>query len=321
MRVLGVIGTMVWDEIWRDGEIRSPVEKWGGISYALAAAETVCAPELSVRPIVKMGRDLSERGFRFMRELTCVEALKAVQVVDEPNTRVELQYESDVRRCERISGGIPTWDWAELAPRVAGCDALYINFITGRELDLTTAQALRREYSGPIYADLHSLLLGIGPGGERSPRALARWTEWLACFDAVQLNEDELGRLSARWGDPWAFAADVVGRHIPLLFVTLGARGAAYIMVPGALPLGAWRRSSILRPGPVKTGRVSGDAVTGGDPTGCGDVWGITTCSALLDSDDVEAAMRTANEMASRNAELRGAVELRRALRGEIGRG
>jgi hypothetical protein len=38
---------------------------------------------------------------------------------------------------------VPAWTWEELEPRIAGCDALYVNFITGLEFGLEVAQQVR----------------------------------------------------------------------------------------------------------------------------------------------------------------------------------
>ena len=84
-----------------------------------------------------------------------------------------------------------------MEPRLRGCDALYVNFVTGSEFDLTTALELRRGFRGPIYADIHSLTLATGPSGERSLRPLRDSREWVECFDVVQVNEDELGSIAA----------------------------------------------------------------------------------------------------------------------------
>ncbi|HEX2166884.1 MAG TPA: hypothetical protein VHG09_06550 [Longimicrobiales bacterium] len=195
MRV-GVLGTMVWDRIFsRDGR-SVPIEEWGGISYALAAASAACPAGATVVPLVRVGGDLAEQAWRFLRPLPHMDLETGITVVSEPNNRVELRYNDNQRRAERLTGGVSPWTWVELAPRVRDLDALYINFISGFEMELETAQALRAHFAGPIYADVHSLLLGVGPGGLRVPRPLESWREWLRCFDAVQLNEDELATLA-----------------------------------------------------------------------------------------------------------------------------
>lgn len=320
-RTLGVIGTLVWDRIFeRDGR-SEPVEEWGGIGYALGALSTSIPDGWRLLPILKLGRDLAEEGRRFVRGIPGVDD-SGIVVVPEANNRVDLRYQDESRRQERLSGGVPPWTWPELAPFVDLCDALYVNFISGFEMELQTAQALRVGYRGPTYADLHSLFLHMTRHGERVPRSLEAWEAWLRCFDAVQMNEDEFDLLGAQ-GDSWALAAGALGPDLRLITVTLGARGAAYVSASDFEDdPGRWRRGGALT---VSTGARSGrvaphEAPRVGDPTGCGDVWGATTFARLLGGDDLETAMTRANRMAGRNVEHRGARGLFRHLAGRLSR-
>lgn len=326
LRRVGVLGTFVWDRIHARAGRAAVVEEWGGIAYALSAFAAFCPPGWRVVPILKIGRDLDQRARAFLASLPGMDTLPAVRTVEEPNNRVELRYVDRERRTERLTGGVPGWTWEELEPLLPGLDALYVNFIAGWELDLEGALRLRTACLGPVYADLHSLLLDVGPEGRRVPRSLAAWREWLTAFDIVQLNEDELGSLAGRWGDPWALAAEAVGVDLRLLLVTLGERGAAYVRSPlyGGGPA-VWRRGGLqpARPlataGPAASGRVplAGPARSG-DPTGCGDVWGATCFAGLLSGLPVEAAIRRAHEAAARNVEHHGASGLHRHLLGRI---
>jgi sugar/nucleoside kinase (ribokinase family) len=317
---------MVWDRIYaRDGR-SEPVEEWGGITYALAAASAARSPDWDIVPLIKVGRDLEHRAFAFLRTIPGLR-LEGVRLVPEPNNRVELRYEDQHRRTEKLSGGVPGWTWPELQPRLEGLDALYINFISGFELDLATAVQLRQTFPGPIYADLHSIFLGVDATGVRTPHPLAAWREWLRCFDIVQVNEDELALLAHAWGDPWRFAAEVVGDELRLLFVTLGPRGAAYVAghdIEGD-PL-TWRDRGLVRGRPLstlqptRTERLTPVAgALEGDPTGCGDVWGATCCLRLLAGDTVREAVRRANDAAARNVVHRGATGLHHHLQGRLG--
>ncbi len=316
---LGVVGTLVWDTIYgRDGAAE-PVEEWGGIGYALAALSAALPAGWTVVPLVKVGRDLAEEAFRFVGEIPRVDP-SGIVVVEAPNNRVELRYQDAARRVERLSGGVPGWQWPEVAPLVATCDALYVNFISGFELDLDTARALRAGFGGPVYADLHSLFLRVGADGLRVPAPLAGWEGWLRSFDAVQMNEDEFSLLGGD-GDPWALAAHAVGPDLKLIVVTLGERGAAYVssadFVPDPM---VWRSASPLaQGGPARSGRVVDlTPPRRGDPTGCGDVWGATFFARLLGGAPLEEAMRDANAAAARNVEHRGARGLYRHLSGRL---
>jgi sugar/nucleoside kinase (ribokinase family) len=316
---------MVWDTIYQRDLRQEPVEEWGGVAYALSALVAALPAGWEVVPILKLGADLAESALRFLNTLPRVDLTAGIRVAAEPNNRVELRYQSEGRRTERLSGGVPTWLWPELGSVVRGCDALYVNFISGFELELDAARALRDGYSGPIYADLHSLFLGVGRQGLRTPRELPSSASWLRCFDAVQLNEEEFDLLSREWGDPWLLAAGAVGPELKLILVTLGPRGAAYVAGPGfqADP-SEWPRTRrrVATPGPTKSGRVApAGAALAGDPTGCGDVWGATFFARLLAGDDLEAAMATANGFAARNVEHRGAAGLHRHLLGRLSPG
>ncbi|GMV04839.1 MAG: hypothetical protein AMXMBFR53_11190 [Gemmatimonadota bacterium] len=319
-RTLGVVGTLVWDRILaRDGRAH-PVEEWGGVAYALSAVRSALPDDWSVLPILKVGRDLAEDAFRFLREIPGVDD-STVVVVPEPNNRVELRYVSEERRTERLSGGVPPWTWPELAPVLDLCDALYVNFISGMEMELPTARAIRAGYGGPTYADLHSLFLGVAPTGLRVPQSLPGWMDWLRCFDGVQVNEDEFELLGRDTGDPWHLAAGALGPDLKLLAVTLGPKGAAYVagsdFQPDPL---TWRRpASLSRAGSARSGRVPLEGLPrSGDPTGCGDVWGATFFARLLGGDRLEDAMAVANRQAARNVEHRGARGLFRHLSGRL---
>lgn len=336
-RRLGVLGTLVWDQIFaRDVGRNGPVQEWGGIAYALSAFDAAGPAGWSLVPILKIGHDLRERARRLLGSFECVGSLEGVVVVPEPTNRVELHYVDAGRRCEKLSGGVPGWQWTELEPLVASCDAVYVNFIAGWEMELTTARRLRDAFSGPLYGDLHSLFLGVGPDGVRSLRPLEQGREWVRCFDLVQVNEEELETLAAGWGDPWRLAAEAVGGKTRALFVTLGERGAAWVAAGDfhglyADPGGESRRSGPGRasgreageisghprlelPGTARSGHLAAEEIEGpADPTGCGDVWGITCFGSLLEGCGVEQAVRRANDVAARNARFRGATALARA--------
>lgn len=312
-RRLGVIGTMVWDTIHGRDVRAEPVQEWGGIAYALAGLETALPPGWEIVPLVKVGADLAPAANRFLHRLTRRAGAARFIEVREPTNRVTLRYTSFTRRTETLTGGVPGWRWDELGPLVRDLDALYVNFIAGWELDLATAQQLRHGFQGPIYADLHSLLLGAGRHGVRTPRRLARPADWFACFDVIQLNEDELALIGP---EPMEVAAAALAAGVRLLVVTLGARGAAYFTTR---PFAFVPRTPGTPAGPIETARVAPPAAYDeGDPTGCGDVFGATLVARLLDIVDVEEAIGDAAAAAARNVLHRGAGDLHYHLRGEI---
>ncbi len=230
MPKVGILGSLVWDQIYGRDPLAAPVEEWGGIAYALASLDASVAPGWEIVPLIKVGQDLAPEAREFLRGLERLTPGGRCVEVPAPNNRVVLHYYSTERRTERMSGGVPGWTWLELGPMVRDLDAIYLNFISGFELTLGTAQALRQGFGGPIYVDLHSLFLGMQHDGVRVPRPLQDAAAWLGCFDVVQLNEDEMRQLSP---DPLSLAVDAIGAGTSVLIVTLGARGAAYVAAPG----------------------------------------------------------------------------------------
>jgi len=304
LKRLGVIGSMVWDTIHGRDPAQAAVEEWGGIAYALAALDATLPDDWEIVPLIKVGRDLAPKANDFLRSLRHTPHAARFIEVPEPNNRVTLRYESVERRCEQMTGGVPPWTWSELGPLVRDLDALYVNFISGFEMNLETAQLLRRGFSRFIYADLHSLFLGKEADGMRVPRALPQAPAWFGCFDVIQLNEDEMQQLG---GDPLAIAADALRQGCSTLCVTLGKRGAAYFT-------GTPVRTELIPAPAIHQSPFLQEA----DPTGCGDVFGGTVAATLLGGASLEEALRAGTMLGARNLTHRGATGLRDHLMGKL---
>ena len=320
-RRVGVIGTFVWDEIHgRDPARPAAVEEWGGIAYALAAMDAAVGDGWQVVPLTKVGDDLAPRAREFTRRLRHLAPGAGPIAVPHPTNRVTLVYRDAERRSEVLTGGLPGWTWAGLQPLLRDLDALYVNLISGWELDLETMRLVRQHFRGPIYCDLHSLVLAVRADGLRTPRPVPDVAAWCACTDFLQVNEDEMALLA---GDPMALSAVALDAGVQVLTVTLGARGVVYFAAPGfetiadtrrARALGAVAGATRTALVPVEPARVA----QGGDPTGCGDVWGATFFARLLRGDIMTHALHAAMIAAARNVEHRGATGLAHHLRGEL---
>ncbi|MGQ0712198.1 MAG: PfkB family carbohydrate kinase [Gemmatimonadaceae bacterium] len=315
---LGVLGTFVWDTIYGRDARAVPIEEWGGIAYALGALDAALPDDWEIVPVMKIGGDLGERARQFTSTLRRMAPDAALIEVPYPNNRVELRYETVDRRTERLTGGVPPWTWMGLKPLITNLDALYVNFISGFELDLETTTLLRQHFRGPMYSDLHSLVLAVQPDGLRTLQPLPDVAAWCRCFDIIQVNEVEMSMMAP---DPLALAATALANGVRCLSVTLASRGAVFFAAPQFDRLDELRASPPLDAaiGPIRTALVPVSAVlSGGDPTGCGDVWGATYFSRLLAGDTLTDAMRAANEAAARNVDHRGATGLSGHLRGQL---
>jgi sugar/nucleoside kinase (ribokinase family) len=144
----------------------------------------------------------------------------------------------------------------------------------------------------------------------RSLQPLPDAPSWYPCFDYVQVNEEEMGQLSA---DPLSLATEILATGVTAVFVTLGERGAVYV-VGGKRELQQAAGDDRM----IKTARIESPAVELLDPTGCGDVFGATVFAQLLSGVPIEAAVIAGNSAAARNAAFRGASGLARHLRGSL---
>lgn len=316
---VGVMGSFVWDVIHGRDPRDAPVEEWGGITYALGALDAALPSDWEFVPILKVGSDLAHSARQFVAALGRAAPDAAPIEVPQPNNRVVLHYLSDERRCERLSGGVPPWTWLGLKPLLSNLDALYINLISGFELGLETAQLIRQHFRGPIYCDLHSLLLAVQPDGMRTLQPLPNPAAWMRCFDFIQVNEDELSMMAS---DPMALAAIALAEGVSSIAITLGSRGVVYFAAPGFERVTDIKRSHLTAsPGAVRTALVPAKPrrhAGPGDPIGCGDVWGATYFSRLLAGDKLDAAIDRALDAAARNVDHRGASGLADYLRGEL---
>lgn len=318
---IGVIGSIVWDVIYGRAPHSTKIEEWGGITYALSGLDAALGDDWEIVPLIKVGDDLAARATRFMHSLEHMAPDAALIAVPYPNNRVELRYYDDERRSEFLTGGVPGWTWLGLKPVLdqAKLDALYINFLSGWELDLETVQLIRRHFSGPIYGDLHMLAWAVQPDGLRTLRPIPNVREWCASFDFLQVNEDEMSMLAP---DPMALAATALHEGVQTLVVTLAKRGAVYFAPSSFNSISDLRHAPARghpAESPIKTALVPPEHITnGGDPTGCGDVWGATYFSRLLAGDTLNAAILAAHRAAARNVGHRGASGLANHLRGKI---
>ncbi len=318
---LGVLGTFVWDTIWPPGGSERPIEQWGGLAYSLAAFSAVCPPGWTIRPITRIGADLADRAGAFLSSLPSVSWREGLRVVPEPTNRVELRYHDAGERSETLTGGVSSWTWRELSPLLTGVDALYVNFVSGLEMDLETLRSVRAELQAPIYVDLHSLFLGPPGDGPRQPRRLPDWEQWLECCDAVQLNRVVLGLLGSGGGEPPGRLEEIPS-HGPLLaVVTEGGEGARYVSrvdLPSPAVWPQWRQvdppamSAIGRHVPAPKGPMEGD------PTGCGDVWGSVNFAGLLAGYTVPEAIQRAHHAAAAKIETAAISSLSEAIRRRV---
>ncbi|MBR9977700.1 MAG: carbohydrate kinase family protein [Bacteroidetes bacterium] len=295
-----VLGHLVLDEIHSyQGEVyHSP----GGILFSLATFDAVIHPDDRLFPVLPIGRDASEEWGDLLRRFPLIDA-RYCRYVEEDSTRVRLFHESASQYNTQLVRGLGPVPFTQISPLLPQADLVYVNMMTGHDIELESAAELRGE-GRLVYIDLHMIAYRVHPDGRREPAATDHWQQWLAAGDVLQCNEREFAAMIP--GDDEAERLrrvfDVSDPHC--LLVTRGEQGADIYTAPDHhLHIPAWPPARIV------------------DPTGCGDAFGSTFAYGLACGMELEPAAGNAARVASYVAGIpgsRGMEQLRATRAGDF---
>lgn len=108
-RRVGVLGTLVCDDIYGPPPDITRSEGWGGIAYALSGLAAALDDQWDMIPFIKVGADVVAEARRWTSAMPRMAAHAQLVAVDAPNNRSELRYVTTEVRTERMSGGVPGW--------------------------------------------------------------------------------------------------------------------------------------------------------------------------------------------------------------------
>lgn len=109
-------------------------------------------------------------------------------------------------------------------------DGILINMITGFDINLNQLKNIKREFTSPIFMDVHTLSRGLDENLKRRFRPIPEVEEWLSCVDILQANESELKTLSSKENEIEA-AEEIFKYGVRILIITkdkIGARVYAH---------------------------------------------------------------------------------------------
>lgn len=286
---IGVIGTINRDRITHPDS--TVVNSWGGILYNLKFLNAF--PELTIYPAVNIGDDCRHSILNILKNFENVDSC-FVRIVKEDNNYCLLTYKDQSAKSEILKGGVPPLVFRDISGLV-GCELVLLNFISGKDVSLKTLEKFRREYSGTIYIDLHSLTLGRrkgSQGAERYLRLPRLWRRYVACADILQINRVEFELLSRQSFSPQNGRRffQCLGPNIKCMIVTLGDNGCMLFISngePKAVPLPADPVTKIY------------------DTTGCGDVFSAGFIGRYLESGNFIASAKSGNKRAANRCRVR----------------
>jgi len=265
-----VLGHLVLDEIHPH---RGPViESLGGIYFPVAAFGALAAERDIVRPCVPVGADAWDSILKAAAAFPRIDRSHFRRTAD-PNTRVRLFHDEKSEYNTQLVRSLPPIPPELFLHALPDADLVYVNFMTGEDMTIDSAEMIRQATRGLIYLDLHMIAYRVGADGHRFPHRVSAWERWASFPDVMQCNERELAALIPGEEDEAGRAAGLPGSGgLRMLVVTKGARGATVYSTDG--------RFDIL---PLGIERIV-------DSTGCGDIFGSTFAYFLAAGVPTEAA-------------------------------
>jgi len=156
---------------------------------------------------------------------------------------------------------------------------ILINMITGFDISLTQLQELRKNYSGLIYFDVHTLSRGVDNDLIRSFRPIENFNKWAKCIDILQANESELQTLSNQ-NDEIKIIKKMFSYGVKQVIITRADRGASVY----------FSEDNIL-----KKYDVGALQVEVANKVGCGDVFGSVYFYNFIKNKNVTLSFEKAN--------------------------
>ncbi|MDP3148849.1 MAG: carbohydrate kinase family protein [Ignavibacteria bacterium] len=158
-------------------------------------------------------------------------------------------------------------------------DGIFINMITGFDINVEDVQQIRKNYNGPIYIDIHSLARGIDDNYRRDFRKIPEVEEWISSVDIVQANDHELFTLSEKKTEK-EIAEELLHIGAKIILVTKSARGASVYT---------------MKNGEVFSLSIPRIQIETKNKVGCGDVFGAAFFSSYIKDKNIEKAFTIAN--------------------------
>ncbi|HEX2869398.1 MAG TPA: carbohydrate kinase family protein [Ignavibacteriales bacterium] len=192
--------------------------------------------------------------------------------------RVNLYFPDNAERCENYENLAENLDITPLK-ELNSFSGILVNMITGFDLRLEDLKAIRKDFQGTIYMDVHTLARGLGENNQREFRPVPDAMEWVKQTDIVQVNESEMRTLSSRESEA-EIAFEVLKWGPKYLIVTKGELGSKIYSIEN---------------GELKSYFQSAIKINCVNKIGCGDIFGAAFFASFIKGRTVTEAARIAN--------------------------
>lgn len=157
-------------------------------------------------------------------------------------------------------------------------DGVFINMVSGFDIEINDLYYIRQNFQGPIYIDIHTLSRGVDENNHRYFRPVPHAEVWHGNVDFLQANESEILTLGENYTKD-EIIDDILSLGTKGVIVTKGEKGAELNFVDsGKRKLTAENKS-----------------IDSSEPcVGCGDFFGASFFSHWLAQNDLQRSLNIA---------------------------
>ncbi len=166
----------------------------------------------------------------------------------------------------------------------------YINMISGFEIELEDLIFIKRNFTGKIYFDFHTLTRGIDDNGKRFYRPLENWIDWISNCDVIQMNEFERESIPPVKLTEEEFANIAIKAGCKVVNITRGKEGATSY----------FKENEEIK-------KISSNPVSGlkfKSNVGCGDIFGAVFSYKYFSNEQIEFCLSEAVRISSLRIEF-----------------
>jgi sugar/nucleoside kinase (ribokinase family) len=157
-------------------------------------------------------------------------------------------------------------------------DGILINMITGFDITLIQLTEIKKNYSGLIFIDVHTLSRGLDENYNRNFRLIPDFNKWAKCLDIIQVNQGELYTLSKQKNE-YEIIKELFESGVKIVCVTKGELGAKVY----------FKNSNELLSYFIAARKISNPNIIG-----CGDVFGASFFYSYIRNKNVMDSLSSA---------------------------
>lgn len=139
-------------------------------------------------------------------------------------------------------------------------NAILVNMITGKDIDVKDLKSIRKKTSAIIYFDVHTLSRPMNDSGTRVFSTLENFDEWAENIDILQANEKEFNTFG-KFNSEYDRARNLLQQGVKIILLTKGVLGAKIFYLKNDEMMSCF---------------ISANKLSNANTVGCGDVFGAS---------------------------------------------